>query len=219
MAVATPTTPYAVDGAGGGSLTGDAGFSQFVINDSQGYPTDPVLRVKPNGHTTATDAFTNSSFFSFALTVGSNVSDLDLTSISLDAARGGSGTPSGFAIRVDTPTTADEVVRTAQNVGTERSTFTLHTRPPGESENDKVHAEILSLVIPRFIAKALHRHREQGDPYHPEFMGTEKIIEIIEREILPLAKKAPPRSGSVGASPEPVSHPLRQFSAPASGHR
>lgn len=43
----------------------------------------------------------------------------------------------------------------------------LHARTPGESENDKVHAEILSLVIPRFIAKAPQRHCEKGDPSHP----------------------------------------------------
>jgi len=68
MAVATPTTQDAVNGAGGGSLTGGAGLFHFGINDFSGsYTTAPVLRVKPNGHTTATDAFTNSSFFSFSL--------------------------------------------------------------------------------------------------------------------------------------------------------
>jgi len=129
MAVVTPTTQDAVNGAGGGSLTRGAGLSSFVINDSPGsYTTVPVLRVNPNnGNTTATDAFTNSSFFSFSLTVGSNVSDLDLTSISFDAARGGGSTPRGFAIRVDTPTTADQVVRTAQDVDTVRATFTNYS--------------------------------------------------------------------------------------------
>jgi len=57
----------------------------------------------------------------------------------------------------------------------------LHTRPPGESGNDKVHAEILSLVIPRFIAKALHRHREQGDPYHPGADATH-MLSFLERD-------------------------------------
>jgi hypothetical protein len=65
----------------------------------------------------------------------------------------------------------------------------LQTRPPGESENDKVHAEILSLIIPRFIAKALQRHCEKGDPYHP---GADAIhlISFLERDpcdaLLPL---------------------------------
>jgi len=128
MAVVTPTTQDAVNGAGGGSLTNGAGLFAFVINDVPGtYTTAPVLRVIPNGHTTAAQAFTNSSFFSFSLTVGSNVSDLDLTSISFDVARGGTSTPRGFAIRVDTPTTADQVVRTAQDVDTVRTTFTNYS--------------------------------------------------------------------------------------------
>ncbi|WAC19558.1 hypothetical protein OVA24_20245 [Luteolibacter sp. SL250] len=43
----------------------------------------------------------------------------------------------------------------------------LHTRPPGESENDKIHARILSFVIPRFISKALRRYKDGKDSYHP----------------------------------------------------
>lgn len=43
----------------------------------------------------------------------------------------------------------------------------LHTRPAGESDNDQKHATILSLVIPRFIRRALERHQTQQDPYHP----------------------------------------------------
>lgn len=43
----------------------------------------------------------------------------------------------------------------------------LLTRPAGESDNDRKHATILSLVIPRFIQRALERHQTQQDPYHP----------------------------------------------------
>jgi hypothetical protein len=43
----------------------------------------------------------------------------------------------------------------------------LRTRPAGESDNDRKHATILSLVIPRFIQRALERHQTHQDPYHP----------------------------------------------------
>lgn len=68
----------------------------------------------------------------------------------------------------------------------------LQTRPPGESENDKVHAEILSLIIPRFIAKALKRHHEKGDPYHPGADATH-LLSFLQRDpwagLLPLEQK------------------------------
>lgn len=68
----------------------------------------------------------------------------------------------------------------------------LQTRPPGESENDKVHAEILSLIIPRFISKALQRHREKGDPYHPGADATH-LLSFLQRPpwdaLLPLEQK------------------------------
>lgn len=44
----------------------------------------------------------------------------------------------------------------------------IHTRPAAESENDLKHTKILSLVIPRFIQRALERHRDHQDPYHPK---------------------------------------------------
>jgi hypothetical protein len=43
----------------------------------------------------------------------------------------------------------------------------LNTRPAGQSDNDSKHATILSLVIPRFIQRALERHQSLHDPYHP----------------------------------------------------
>ena len=43
----------------------------------------------------------------------------------------------------------------------------IHTRPAGESDNDRKHATILSLVIPRFIKRALERSKAHNDPYHP----------------------------------------------------
>lgn len=43
----------------------------------------------------------------------------------------------------------------------------INTRPPGQSDNDRKHATILSLVIPRFITKTLARNAEGKDPYHP----------------------------------------------------
>lgn len=43
----------------------------------------------------------------------------------------------------------------------------IHTRPAGESDNDRKHATILSLVIPRFIERALERSKAHNDPYHP----------------------------------------------------
>ena len=57
----------------------------------------------------------------------------------------------------------------------------IHTRPPGESDNDRKHATILSLVIPRFIEKTLARHANRKDPYHPEADAT-RLVSFLNRE-------------------------------------
>jgi len=124
MGQAQPQIEDAANTGDGGNLTGNTGYSTFLVTSTEAYPTQPVLRVNPNGaDANAASAYTNSRFFSFTLTVGSNVQDLDLTSLTFNAARGGNGTPRGFGVRVDTPTTSDELVRDSTTIDTVRTTF------------------------------------------------------------------------------------------------
>jgi hypothetical protein len=63
-------------------------------------PTNaPFLRVDPQGSSAnATEAVTNNKYFQFTLTPTANT-DVDLTSLVFDVARGGAGTPRGYAVR------------------------------------------------------------------------------------------------------------------------
>lgn len=84
-----------------------------------GYSSGPVLQVS----STATDfatASANQAWFTFTLTVGSSVTDLDLTSLTFNGARGGGSTPRGYGIYVTTPTTTDELVQGATDFATQR---------------------------------------------------------------------------------------------------
>lgn len=57
----------------------------------------------------------------------------------------------------------------------------IHTRPPGESDNDRKHATILSLVIPRFIKRTLDRLNSKTDKYHP-FTDSERLAGFLKKE-------------------------------------
>ncbi|MFT3991209.1 MAG: hypothetical protein QM680_07345 [Luteolibacter sp.] len=57
----------------------------------------------------------------------------------------------------------------------------IHTRPPGESDNDRKHATILSLVIPRFIQRTIQRLNEGRDRYHP-FADANRLAGFLTRE-------------------------------------
>ncbi len=83
----------------GGDLTAGNGLAQFELNNT-GTPhsSKPVLTIRPDGNNTFTgnaelDTLSIGSedqqYFSFTMTVGANVTDLDLTEISMNVARGG----------------------------------------------------------------------------------------------------------------------------------
>jgi fibronectin-binding autotransporter adhesin len=108
-----------------GSLTQGPGLTgaTWIPNATVlGYSSGPVLQVS----STATDfatATANQAWFTFTLTVGSSVTDLDLTSLTFNGARGGGSTPRGYGIYVTTPTTTDELVQGATDFATQRPTW------------------------------------------------------------------------------------------------
>ena len=108
------------------SLQFGSGVSLSNATAILGYPTDPVLQVTANilGVDLAT-AFANQTWITFTITVGTNVTDLDLTSLSFNGARGGAATPRGYGVYATTPTTTDEVVQVATDLATVRPTWSL----------------------------------------------------------------------------------------------
>jgi hypothetical protein len=123
-----PQTQDAINTAAGGDLTAGSGMFQFnytstlTLNGS----IVPVLTLAPiNGSTTLSLALANQSWFRFNLTVGSSVTDLDLTSLTLNAARGGAGIPRGYGVLVTTPTTSNEQVQGATDLTTARPNSVL----------------------------------------------------------------------------------------------
>jgi hypothetical protein len=112
-----------------GVLTPGAGVSLFNATAlvTPAYPGGSQLQVTAinNGVDLAT-AEANQTWFTFTLTVGANVTDLDLTSLAFNAGRGGVAAPRGFAVYVTTPTTTDELVQGATDVATARPTYTAY---------------------------------------------------------------------------------------------
>ena len=108
--------------AAGGGLTPGAGLNLFNTNQvGLGYDSTPVLLLNfLVAGTNLTAAIQNTNWFSFDVTVGSNVTDLDLTSLSFKVSRGASSTPRGYGVLVTTPTTTDELVQPATDVATVR---------------------------------------------------------------------------------------------------
>jgi len=58
----------------------------------------------------------------------------------------------------------------------------IRTRPPGQSDNDRTHADILTLVIPRFIEKTLERMVTKKDDYHP-YEDSNRLAEILGKKV------------------------------------
>jgi aryl-phospho-beta-D-glucosidase BglC (GH1 family) len=106
----------------GGNLTKGAGLNLFDPNSSITYTTAPSLAVTFTvASTNLNAASTNQAWFTFKLTVGTNVMDLDLSSLTFNAARGGSGVPRGFAVLVTTPTTTNQSVQGDTQLTTQRT--------------------------------------------------------------------------------------------------
>jgi autotransporter-associated beta strand protein len=85
------------------------------------YPTQPELQASPNNATTTlVDAVANSSWFTFELSVGTNVTDLDLTSLSFDGARGGGAAPRGYGAYVILPDLTEVQIQGSTAFNTQR---------------------------------------------------------------------------------------------------
>ena len=120
--------------AAGGDLEPGAGVNLFDIEFSQ-YPSSPALLVNfAASGANLVEAIANDRLFHFDLTVGSQVVDLDLTSLSFNAARGASSTPRGYGVLVTTPTTTDELVQAATDVEAVRRQSSITLRSTGRSE-------------------------------------------------------------------------------------
>ena len=118
-----PQIQDAAKTASGGNLTPGAGLNYFSA-DFTGYTSSPALIA--NFVATNSDvatALSNDSVITFTLTVGTNVADLDLSSLSFNAARGGSSTPRGYAVYVTTPTSTNQLVQAAATVNTVRTNW------------------------------------------------------------------------------------------------
>lgn len=86
------------------------------------YVGAPTLQVSGIG-TDLASAFAGQSWFTFELVVGTNVTDLDITSLTFNGARGGGATPRGYGIYVTTPTSTDELVGPSYAFVTQRPTW------------------------------------------------------------------------------------------------
>jgi len=114
-----------------GPLTQGPGVSLFNANAAvtpvYTNPAPPQLQVTAiNLGADLATAEANQTWFTFTNTVGSGVTDLDLTTLSFYVGRGGAATPRGFAVYVTTPTTTDELVQGATDVPTARPEYTLY---------------------------------------------------------------------------------------------
>jgi len=111
-----------------GGLTQGAGLTgaTWIPTASLGYVSGLVLQVS-SAYVDLATAVANQAWFTFTLTVGTNVTDLDLTSLTFNGARGGGSTPRGYGIYMDTPTTTDELVQPATDFITTRPTWSPQT--------------------------------------------------------------------------------------------
>ena len=107
-----------------GPLTKGVGTSLFNAAASLGYPSGLALQataVSLGADLTA--AMANQTWFTFTLTVGTGVTNLNLTSLTFNGARGGGSTPRGYAVYVSTPTAVDELVQPSTAFATQRPTW------------------------------------------------------------------------------------------------
>jgi hypothetical protein len=113
----------ATNTVGAGSLLNGGGLSLFNANANvtPAYASAPELQASPpNGATTLVDAYNAASFFTFELTVGTNVTDLDLTSLSFNGSRGGGVTPRGYGAYVILPDLTEVQIKGATDFTDQR---------------------------------------------------------------------------------------------------
>lgn len=106
----------------GGTMT-NASMTNLTKGGST-YTSSPIYFLFPaSGATSSSTAVSTSSYFSFSVTPTDL--EMDLTSLTFDAARGGSGTPRGYVLRSSIDSYANNI--TTASIGTVRPTFTSFT--------------------------------------------------------------------------------------------
>jgi len=119
---ATTTDPLLTASA----VTGNAALTAFNLQTNLGYASQPVLlNIPSSGSTTAANAVTNASYFSFTVDPTSVGATFSLTNLTFDAARGGSGSPRGWVVRSSADSFATNLG--TSDIGTVRSTFTNYS--------------------------------------------------------------------------------------------
>lgn len=104
------------------AVTDTAATTTNVETPTPGYTTAPVLRVDPLGNATnAAQAMANGKYFSFTVAPLSGET-MSLSSLTFDTARGGSGTPRGYAV-LSSADSFSSILKTA-NIATVRPTMT-----------------------------------------------------------------------------------------------
>jgi hypothetical protein len=107
-----------------GPLTPSFGLATLFnpnANVAPAYTSQPELQASPiNGCTTLVDANANSAWFTFDVVVGTNVTDLDLTSLSFNGARGGGAAPRGYGAYVILPDLTEVEIRSSTPFITQR---------------------------------------------------------------------------------------------------
>jgi len=147
-----PQVQDALKTAAGGALTPGSGLNYFTT-DFGAYASSPALIA--NFVATNSDvatALTNDSVITFDLTVGTKVTDLDLSSLSFNAARGGSSTPRGYAVYVTTPSTTNQLVQAAVTVNTVRTNWSSQfVNLSGVSSLQNLSAgQVVRFILPIF---------------------------------------------------------------------
>ena len=127
MGQATPHVEDPLNTAAGGDLIAGIGLNEFRF-DFGSYSTAPAMLLNFNQTgSNLSAAIANGNTFSFTLTTGSDVANLNLTELTFDAARGGNATPRGYGVLVNTPTTTNELVQGATDVATVRPVWSPQT--------------------------------------------------------------------------------------------
>ena len=138
--------------AAGGDLVPGTGLSLFDVNFSP-YASSPALIANfVATNATLATALSNNSLFAFDLTVGTNVSDLDLTSLSFNTARGGISTPRGYAVYVTSPTGTNQLVQSAVTLNTVRPNWELQSISLSNinSLQNLAAGQVVRFIIPVF---------------------------------------------------------------------
>jgi hypothetical protein len=191
----------------GSDLIPGGGLNSFDVNFSP-YDSSPALLLNfVNATTNLTAALANDSRFTFSFVVGTNVSDLDLTSLSFNAARGGSSTPRGYGVIVNTPTTTNQLIQSATEVNTVRPIWSPHSiNLSGVTSLQNLTAgQRVTVAIPGYSPSAgsslefddLTLRGTVTPPPAPDFVGADQLFFRV-RELppeLPLVEAATKPTG------------------------